>query len=263
MRLTRLLLLPVTALLVTACGVDDGPTVHARPQLAGVRFIHAMPDEGPVDARMVDGVRWTSSALGINFRQSGPVWPVAAGTHKVRVFRASSTDIDSIAILVEQDVTIEPNRNVTLLLTGSTAANSARIEIIPDEVPDSTAGNIHVRAVNVTGAPMEVAWVGTGGAATAPTAVGPLSATSYAARGADTVTARFNASGSATMITERAPAGAPENNGIGASAGFRTSGSALSAYIFPASVAGSRAPSDFTSPGVVWFVDRVPAPPRN
>ena len=54
MRLSRLIILSVSGLLVTACGVDDGPTVNARPQLAGVRFIHAMPDEGPVDARMID-----------------------------------------------------------------------------------------------------------------------------------------------------------------------------------------------------------------
>ncbi|HEY0970169.1 MAG TPA: DUF4397 domain-containing protein [Gemmatimonadales bacterium] len=257
MRLSRLII-PVAALLFAACAVDDGPTVNNRPQLAGVRFINALADEGPVDARMIDQTEWHAFALAINFRQSGPVWPTEAGTRKVRVWR-STTNLDSMALLIEQDVTIEANKNVTLLLTGSVQANTARIEIIPDVVPDSSAGQIHIRAVNTMAGAADVSWVDANGAS-APVSVSPLGQTSYQSRAAGEVKARFAAAGAADAA---APKGAPEAGGIGATAGYSTSGSALSAYLFPASVVGSRAPAAFTTPGVVWFVDRVPAPPRS
>ena len=49
-----------------------------------------------------------------------------------------------------------------------------------------------------------------------------------------------------------------------ATAGFLGTGSAISAYIFPRSVAGSKAPQSaaFQSPAVVFFADFIPAPPK-
>lgn len=257
MRLSRFLL-PVSALLVTACALDEGPTVNSRPPLAAVRFIHAIADEGPIDARMIDQAQWSSYAIGINFRQSGHFMATEAGTRPVRIFRHSNV-IDSIALLVEQDVNIVAGQNVTLLLTGSVQAGTARIEVIPDAVPDSVTGQIHIRAVNATGAAADAQWQDAGGAGAA-TSVGSLGTSGYTARSTDSVAVLFTGAPLAA-----APKGTLVNNGIGATAGYSSSGSALSAYLFPASVPGSRAPQTpaaFGQPAVVWFVDRVPAPPR-
>lgn len=263
MRLSRFLL-PVAALLLASCGVDGGPVSNARPALAGVRFVNALSDEGPVDARMIDQTQWSSFALGINFRQAGFIMPTEAGSRKIRVFRATN-DINQLDVLIEQSVDIVGGQNVTLLLTGSVQGGSARIEIIPETVPDSSANQFHIRAVNATGTAADLSWVA--GATVSPVgSVGPLAATSYTQRALGAVTAQFNAPGvPGTTWSTAAPAGvAQTDNGIGATAGYLASGTAMSAYLFPASVVGSRAPQGgaFTSPAVVWLVDRVPAPPR-
>ena len=40
--------------------------------------------------------------------------------------------------------------------------------------------------------------------------------------------------------------------------GYSIAGSILTAFVFPRSVAGSRAPAAFTSAGVVWMQDNEP-----
>lgn len=262
MRLSRFVI-PVSALLLASCGVDDSPTVNNRPDLAGVRFINALVDAGPVDARMVDQTQWSAYALGINFRQSGILMPAQAGARPVRVWTSSNV-LDDIELLIEQTVNITAGQNVTLLLTGSVSGGTARIEVIPDAVPDSTAGQIHVRAVNASDAAADVSWVD-GGGASAPVSVGPLGTSAYIARPTGPVTASFTVAGDAGGPREAAaPAGEVRDDGIGNTAGHLASGSALSAYVFPASMPGSAAPQGgaFDAPAVIWFVDRVPAPPR-
>lgn len=257
MRLSRIVLLPAAALFATACGVDDEPVVNARPQLSSVRVIHAIADEGPIDTRMIHSARWSNFALGLNFRASGIPMPVEPGSRPLRVWR-SSTVLEEIVPLIETDVVIPAGQNVTLLLTGSVANGTARVEVIPDVVPDSTAGQIHARVVNATAAGVAASWVA-GDVTSAPISVASLATSSYEARPAGPLSVLV---GGATFA---APAGVAENNGIGATAGAGQAGSALSAFVFPASVVGSRAPQDgaFAAPAVVWMVDRVPAPPRN
>jgi len=268
MKLSRFLILPAAALLLAGCAIDDAPTENSRPAgLSGVRFIHAMSDEGGIDARMYDQTSWSSYALGINFRQSGAIQPTEPGTRMIRVFRAS-TDVDEIDdILIDQSVTIPAGEAVvTLLLTGSVQAGTANIQVITESVPDSTSGSTHYRAFNATGSASEVIFAA-GDGSSAPVTVGPLSSTGYSSRSvsAGALTASFfDAADPADTWEGDAPAGAPENNGIGATAGHTASGSALVAYLFEESVVGSRAPQGaaFQGPGVIWFVDRVPAPPR-
>lgn len=260
MRFSRFFI-PAAALLMAACAVDGGPVSNERPSLGGVRFINGLADEGPVDIRMIDQTQWAPYALGITFRQAGVRLPAEAGARPIRVWRAGN-NIDSIPMLLEQTVDIVGGQNVTLLLTGSVQAGTATIVSIPDDVPDSVSNQIHIRAVNATGSAAEVSWAA-GSDVSSASSVGPLAASSFVSRGLSAVTAQFNApSDAGTLWTKEAPAGAIQANGIGATAGYVASGSALSAYLFPASVVGSRAPQGFTSPGVVWFVDRVPAPPR-
>ena len=266
MKLSRFLILPATALLLAGCAIDDSPTENRRPDgLSAVRFIHAMSDEGAVDARMYDQTEWSSYALGINYRQSGAFHPTESGARTIRVFRAS-TDINEIDdILIDQTVTIPPGEDaVTLLLTGSVQGGTANIQVLTAAVPDSVSGSVHFRAFNTGSEAREVVFTD-GGGSTAPVSVGPLSSTGYSVRGvaAGALTASFHdAADPGTVWSGNAPAGAPQNGGIGATAGHTASGSALAAFLFEPAVVGSRAPQDLVDPTVIWFVDRVPAPPR-
>ena len=311
MKLSRFFILPAAALLLAGCAIDDAPTENSRPAgLSGVRFIHAIADEGAVDARMYDQTEWSSYALGINFRQSGAIHPTEPGTRPIRVFRAS-TDIDAIDdILIEQTVDIPAGQPlVTLLLTGSVQSGTAQIQVITGSVPDSTAGSVHYRVFNATGTPYVARYEDVGGEGGSFT-VNQFSGSEYQTRAVGTaymVTAFWDPGDPGTIFggghpTEdiwnpnfpwsipwannrsAMPLRAPEANGIGATAGSRASGSAMSAFIFPASVAGTRAPRDpvpvppdpeeedadlwippppfYNTPNIVWFIDRVPAPPR-
>jgi len=253
MRLSRFLI-PAAALLMASCAVDGGPVSNDRPPLGGVRYINGLADEGPVDIRMVDQSKWAPYALGINFRQGGVTMAAQAGTRHIRVWRAGS-DIESIPMIHEENIDIVEGESVTLLLTGSVQAGTIRFVVIPDAVPDSTANQIHIRGVNATGTPMDLSWIN-GDEEGPSTSVASMGQSAYIAHGLSKVTAKFGAA------TQDAPAGAAQANGIGATAGYLASGSGLSAYVFPASVPGSAAPEEFTEPGIVWFVDRVPSPPR-
>jgi hypothetical protein len=95
--------------------------------------------------------------------------------------------------------------------------------------------------------------------------VAPRSAAPYMMRAAvDSFYVRATPAGNtATVWNALAPAGAPANGLIGALAGATAPGSALSAYVFPRSVAGTGAPQSaaFQRPGIVFFVDLIPTPP--
>src|SRR5688500_12341219 len=156
MRLSRLLLLPVAALSTAACSDDDGVTVSARPSLGGVRFINAVPDMRPFDIRMIDQVQWSASSVnggnyGLAFRNGTVHWATEAKARQIRVFPADSNITNASRILLEQTVTIEPNKNVTLMLvpgprTGAT--DSVAFVLIDDTAPTLTGQQIAARAVN-------------------------------------------------------------------------------------------------------------------
>lgn len=275
MRLTRLLLLSVVALGAAACSEDDGVTINTRPPLGGVRFINAVPDGGPVDIRMIDQVEWsansvsTSTNYGLPFRAGTIHWPTEAKSRRIRVFPTDSNVAVTSQILHDTTIAIEPNKNVTLMLVGSRAAGgSVRFVMIDDTPPALTGNQIAVRAVNAGAAASVNGYL----TATATTAL-PGSATwpamalytpgAYVTRDTGTFAVRATAAGApATIWSATAPAGAPASGLISATAGFRAAGSGLSAYVFPTSVAGTKAPqtSAFTSPAIVYFVDRIPGP---
>jgi len=280
MRLFRLL--PIALLAFTACH-DNGVTVNARPPLGGVRFINAVPDGGPVDIRMVDQVEWSASSVsgnaaccGLAFRQGTLHWATEAKARHIRVFPTDSSIAVTSQILHDTTITIQANKNITLMLVGSQAAGGkvhfVQIDDDPGSVPDT---KVAVRVVNAsqTGAvpaPAD-AYILTDTTSTALpaspafAAVGALSAAPYIQRDPGAFAVRATAAGNAaTSWGAIAPAGAAANGLIGTAAGFLGTGSAISAYIFPRSVAGSKAPQSaaFQSPAVVFFADFIPAPPK-
>jgi hypothetical protein len=273
----RHLILPI-ALLATAACQDDGVSVNARPPLGGVRFINAVADGGPVDIRMYDQVDWSASSVngtnfGLAFRAGTIHWPTEAKARKIRVFPTDSSIAVTSQILHDTTITIEANKNVTLMLVGSRAQGAGvRFVMIDDSPPQLTGNQIAVRMVNASASGQATA-PASGYLTATPTStlpgspsfanVGAIAVAQYVVRDTGSLALRVTppADPATVLASAAAPTGAPAGDLIGVTAGFRGPGSALSAYLFPRSVAGSAAPSSFTTPGIVWFVDRVPEPP--
>jgi hypothetical protein len=276
---SRLLFMPLALIALAACH-DDGVSVNARPPLGGVRFINAVPDGGPVDIRMVDQIEWSASSvngtnLGLAFRAGTIQWATEAKPRHIRVFPTDSSLAVTTQVLHDTTITIEPNKNVTLMLVGSRAAGGhVSFVMIDDNAPPPPAGQIAVRVVNSTNTGQTPA---TAAAYVTPTdtttlpatatfaSVGPRSASTYITRPTGNFAIRTTAAGDNTTIwSAKAPAGAPADGLVGASAGALGAGSALSAYIFPAwsGAATPTPPASFAKPGVVFFVDVIPAPPQ-
>lgn len=272
-------LLALTLLATAACTRDDGLTVNARPPLGGVRFINAVPDGGPVDIRMVDQIEWSASSVsnatnyGLPFRAGTIHWPTEAKARHIRVFPTDSSIAVTSQILHDTTITIEENKNVTLMLVGSRAAGgSVHFVVLEDMPPTLTGAQIAVRLVNATSAGQVPSTADGFLTATTSSAlptdpafpnVGPRSASPYIVRDAVQFAVRATPDNTpGTTYNAAAPAGAPAADGFAATAGATGPGSALSAYVFPRSVAGTAAPQTtaFQSPAVIFFVDRIPTP---
>src|SRR5215208_5391365 len=84
-KLQRLGLLVPTLLLAACNGQETGFTTPNLGPLAYVRFVHAVPDRGPVVGRWVDKVEnWvgtptSGTSLGISYRTVTPFQGVSAG----------------------------------------------------------------------------------------------------------------------------------------------------------------------------------------
>lgn len=278
MRFSRLHLLPLAMLALAACH-DDAVSVNARPPLGGVRFVNSVQDGGPVDIRMVDQVEWSASSVsgattyGLPFRSGTIHWATEAKARHIRVFPTDSSLAVTTQILHDTTITIEADKNVTLMLVGSRATGGRVSFVVIDDNPGVVpTTQIATRLVNAssTGQTPSNASAYITAATTTPlpstptfATVTPRSASPYLLRNTGAFAFQTTAEGNTTPIwAAAAPAGAPADGLIGAAAGATGGGSAFSAYLFPRSAAGTGAPQAFTAPGLVYFVDLVPAPPR-
>jgi hypothetical protein len=292
MRLSRFLLLSVAAVAVTACSSDDGVTVNARPPLGGVRFIHAVPDYQPVDIRMVDQVQWSASSVttsanyGLPYRFATIHWATEAKPRHIRVFPTDSSATVTSTILVDTTITIEANKNVTLMLVRNADGNLGFVTI-NDDVPSLSTGQIGARVVNAGNAAQLGAVDGyftatatTDISAATPTfaSVAPYSASQYEVRSTGAFAARVTPAGVNTSVySAGAPAGAVAVDGKSPIAGSGAALSGLSAYIFPRAcptvtepISATNCPAAkgqssttitaYNSPTVIWFVDQIPPP---
>ena len=156
-RLQRIGLL-VPALVLAACnGQDAGVTVTNLGPLAYVRFVHAVPDRGPITGRWVDKVEnWvgtptSGSALGISYRAVTPFQGVSAGSRHFRLFPAT-TNVDSTQMVLA-DVTsdLAANTYYTFLFTGYRTCNGAspaeQVVRITETHPTIGAGQYALRVI--------------------------------------------------------------------------------------------------------------------
>ncbi len=271
MRVARLFVLCGTAVALGACH-DDGVTHLTTPPLAGVRYINAVPDTFDFDIHPVDQVEWSASAQRLRFRDGTAYQPMQADKPRhIRVFTQPGSDNDSVPpspeivsqIIVDTTFKFEPGTNYTMLLTGSARAGTVKFVIFTD-TPLADEGHIQLRALNANGSGAVDVYVTKGSGDPLPSSptfagVAPNTASNYAPpQDTGAVFARAFDAGTTTPL--RASQAGPRStfvSGERPAAGVNSPGSAFSIVFFPASVPGSFA-RQFTTPGIVYFVDRNP-----
>lgn len=284
MRLFRfcLLAVPAAAALLAACR-DDKITSATLPPLAGVRYIHAVPDTGRVDIKMYDQLEYSANTIdgvgGVVFRGGTRYFDTEAKTRKIRVFSFQDSSITTVSqVMLDTTMTFEANKNYTLLLVGSaraTAGSANRMRFVQiEDAPPTDNATVLLKTQNLSATPYDL-YVGTipdsvgkptTGAATLPGFAGGAS-TAYTVRAPGAFGIALTAPGTPTVLARVAAAagaaGTPQANPI---AGATVGGTAFSAYVFPGAVAGSgavrgqsaAATAVLVAPGVQLFVDRRP-----
>jgi hypothetical protein len=274
MRVSRLGLVMVGALLASACDKDAGPFLAPTVPLAYTRFINAIPDTVPVDFRYIDLLEYSPFAIQLQYRQFTPYQGTAPGARQLRVFTNWGGDSvylrHTTVMLGEETPTFEAGKYYTLVATGFSRTGQTpgvRVQVFEDPIPDP-GSNVAFRVVNL-GAGMSAVDVGvTAASADAiPAAtfsnVPYLGASQYVTRPTGNAWFRVTAAGGGTELVSgngrQAPPGIvgdPLAN-LTTVGGSGQAGSVVTAYLFPPSVAGSRAPS-ITTPSLVFVVDKHP-----
>jgi hypothetical protein len=271
MRLSRLATLVIAVAAAGACG-SDNITTPGVPPLAGVRFINGLADSSAVDVRMIDQVEWSLNGVqNIAFRSGTEHQPVEAKARQIRVFPNSNNPVITSAFMVDTSITFAANSRYTLLLTRETATH-VHLIVINDDAPAPATGQVAIRAVNASTGAIDAYVVDT---TTTPISGAPaaanlaaFAASGWVGRAAARAALTVTPAGSATVSATRAgppSTNAPTPAGENPIAGVYSAGTALSAFYFPRSVAGTSAPQtttpapSFLAPAIVWFVDRNPA----
>lgn len=263
MRLHRFVLAGAALTALAACD-DNNVTTPSRPNTAAVRVINALSDTTAVDVKMVDQVEWSLVANNINFRAGTEHQAIEAKARHIKVFAFLSANptIDNVTkVILDTTITFTTDSKVTLLLTGSARAKTARLVTIDDAGAAPAAGQIAVRTVNASTGAIDAYYVASTSdpiAGTPSASVAPLTASAYVTRAAGAVAIRAAVAGSTTATASVAGPTAPAAiAGALPAAGVNSGGSAFSIYYFPAGTAGSPQ-NALSTPNAVWFVDKVP-----
>jgi hypothetical protein len=213
---------------------------------------------------MIDQVEWSIEANNINFRAGTIYSPTEAKSRHIRVFTFNSvspTMANVTGILADTTLSFAANGRYTLLLTGSARSKTVKVNLISDDAPALSSGQIALRTVNAsTGAINSyVTTNATDALPSSPTAsnIGAIAVSPYIVRSTGSVAVRATDVGSTTVnATQAGPAAPAGPAGSILAAGVGSSGTAFSVYYFPRGVAGSVQTA--TTPAIVWFVDRQP-----
>jgi hypothetical protein len=278
MKVTRSGVALAAALLAIGCSKDGGPFLAPVEPLAYTRFVAAVPDTSALDWRFVDAVKNSPFALNLAFRGFTPYQATTPGARHLRIFPTSTDITITSQVVMDTTLTFEEGKYYTIVHIGLARTGGApadRIIVFNDDAPSLTGTTIALRAINLgpglnTGAPGAVdvfATAATGDALPATPLFGNLaflSASAYVTRPTGTLAVRATGSGTTTPVLANvaAPAGVPADPALSGSAigGAAQGGTAMTAFIFPRSTAGSRAPQTaaFTNPIIVYVVDRRP-----
>jgi hypothetical protein len=261
------------ALLVGVAACDDGgddvivaPTVP----LAYTRFVNAVPDTQPTDWRFIDQLDNSPTQIGLAFRGFSPYQATAPGARKLRIFPAD-TNVNVVQqMLIDTTITLQAGIYYTLVHLGNSRGNADRLLVIQDDIPNVQTTNIAVRAMHLGTGLTNLDFFLSDTASSAPLPTTPsfgnlafAAASAYATRNPGAFRVRATSAGQSTVLANAiAPPGAaavPVDN-LTAIGGSTMGGSAITAFAFPRSVAGSRAPQTaaFTNPAIAYIIDRHP-----
>ncbi len=295
MNLHRFLLVGAAVAAVAGCSNDStSPTLVTPPPSALLHIINAVPDTGAMDFRFVDVVNGVPNVEFTNLAFRGGTTigyqPVSIGSHHLRVFMSSATSNFDPAyvsqIMADTTFTFAEGVHYTFVFYGNTrpvppaTRGTQKFLVLTDNftVPttwsvravnfNTAAADFYIQTVANTSSPVAVSTPSTTVTGT-PTfaAVAPLTASAY--------TSIALASSTQGHTVTATPAGATTpvwsagffpgiaavaevagvSGALAALPGTRIAGSIFTGILFPASVAGSKAPS-FTTPGVVVMADR-------
>lgn len=273
MKLHRFALLAVAATGLAACSEDEGPITPPAVPLAYVRYVHAIPDTGAVDFRMIDQLENSLNVVDGQYRSISPYQGVEAGKgRKIRVFGRGTAavpvvgpSIDDVQkILVDTTLTFDANKYYTILHTGFARAGGTprqRLVVVEDVKPTPGANQLAVRVFHLGPTAGSVDLYATA-TATAPLTtplasnVAYLANTGYRTLATGPLVLRATDAGGTTQLASgTAPAGSAATGAQTAIAGSSISGSALSAFVFQAGVGNNAA---VTTPSIVYMQDNRP-----
>ncbi|MEO8334484.1 MAG: DUF4397 domain-containing protein [bacterium] len=270
----KLSMLCLVAGAASACSTPDKIVETENIPTAGVRFINAVPDTNAMDFRFVDIVE-SNAHYNIGFRNGpstvGGVTGSAqieykntrAGSRHFRIFLSDPSQAVASFVLKDTTVTIEAGKLYTAMMWGNARAGTMKF-VFNEEVIADPGTQVGLRVINTTSSAVEVRTYASTGTlpATATWAnVAPLTRSSFVNSAPGQI--KFNAqpTGGGTAIFDAlALIGAAATVDIDALPGTTVAGSAVTAIVFPESVAGSKA-AQFATPGVSFMWDRRPPRP--
>jgi hypothetical protein len=255
--------------LASACSGDKGSVFTANNgPVAFTRFVNAVSDSGAQDWRFIDQVEGSPTAFGLAFRGMFPgasYQLTTAGSRHLRIFQTSTDIIQTQKVFFDTTFNFVAGTHYTIIAAGTLRDRAAKLYILTDDYADPGA-QVSLRVFNAGAGTVDVYASATGGTSTLPGAfasgLANFSSTKYTNMAVGALSLRaFNSGVTAfpAMIDVVAPAGLPADraNNLTAVGGTTQAGSALTAFLFPRSVAGSAA-ATFNSPGIVFIVDRYP-----
>jgi hypothetical protein len=265
---------------VSACSDPEQVVPTENVPTAGVRFINAVPDTGGssgLDFRFVDIVE-DNPHFNIRFRNN-PVTSAGftastqiefkntrAGNRHFRIFLSDTGQVAASTVIKDSTMTVEAGKLYTVMLWGNArgTAPALKLSIWEDVVPDPAA-QVGLRVINAGTTAVDVRLYPDGGtvpAAATWASVAPLSVSTFVNQPKGSI--RYNvqpAGGGAVLFADAlALPGVAATVDIEAAPGTTIAGSAVTAIIFPKSVAGSKAPQTaaFLVPAVSFMWDRRP-----
>jgi hypothetical protein len=276
MKANRIALL-VAAALVAGCSKDGGPFLAPVQPLAFVRYVNAIPDTFSLTWRPIDAIENSPEWIGGAFRGSQTYRAMAPGPRHLRIFPhpgGDAPDVNVVSQIVhDETITFEANKYYTLIHVGHARDNTDRIVVLEDVWPDNIGSQVAFRVVNVSPdhASIDASVTAASGDAIPATAefggVEFGEASSYVLRAPGTAWLRVTSGGTEIISgnARQAPAG---NAGdpttlLDPVGGAALANSAITAFVFSRSVAGSTAPQTtaFQTPTVVFLVDKHPPRP--
>ncbi len=272
MKLFRVLALCGLATAFVAC--DDGDRALGPQPTAVVRYVNAIPDTMALDFRVIDVLTDAPNGVGLRFRDFTHYQQVQAGTRRIRVFLSDTAIAVASTVVFEEEFNFEEGKRYTVVTHGYArpgATPQKAISLIEDDSPTPGDGQFAIRAINLGGTLGAVDAYIFPQAATALPAQPTVSGLAVGQRstyGTDPVGLRrvtVTPAGSTTpLVSVDAPAGAAPTQVSSALGGTNTQGSALTALLVPASVAGDNSnkfrPPAYATPTVIFLVDRRRGP---